>query len=234
MIDLHSHIIPNVDDGSRSLEDSVNLIKESIKLGITDIVFTPHFESIPNRMIPNININESFNAFKKHLEDENLNINIYLGNEITINDNLIKDLKNSKCLSINGSKYILLELDFFAAEEEIGELIYELELAGYSVIIAHAERYMYADYKYIEMLVREGALIQINATSIITKHLFLRKFIMKLIKNNLVHFVSSDVHFGRENKMLEAYQMVAKKFNKDIANKLFIENPRKVLLNQDL
>ena len=234
MIDLHSHIIPNVDDGSRSLEDSVNLIKESIKLGITDIVFTPHFEPIPNRMIPNININESFNAFKKHLEDENLNINIYLGNEITINDNLIKDLKNSKCLSINGSKYILLELDFFAAEEEIGELIYELELAGYSVIIAHAERYMYADYKYIEMLVREGALIQINATSIITKHPFLRKFIMKLIKNNLVHFVSSDVHFGRENKMLEAYQMVAKKFNKDIANKLFIENPRKVLLNQDL
>lgn len=234
MIDLHSHIIPNVDDGSRSLEDSVNLIKESIKLGITDIVFTPHFESIPNRMIPNININESFNAFKKHLEDENLNINIYLGNEITISDNLIKDLKNSKCLSINGSKYILLELDFFAAEEEIGELIYELELAGYSVIIAHAERYMYADYKYIEMLVREGALIQINATSIITKHPFLRKFIMKLIKNNLVHFVSSDVHFGRENKMLEAYQMVAKKFNKDIANKLFIENPRKVLLNQDL
>lgn len=234
MIDLHSHIIPNVDDGSRSLEDSVNLIKESIKLGITDIVFTPHFESIPNRMIPNININESFNAFKKHLEDENLNINTYLGNEITISDNLIKDLKNSKCLSINGSKYILLELDFFAAEEEIGELIYELELAGYSVIIAHAERYMYADYKYIEMLVREGALIQINATSIITKHPFLRKFIMKLIKNNLVHFVSSDVHFGRENKMLEAYQMVAKKFNKDIANKLFIENPRKVLLNQDL
>ena len=234
MIDLHSHIIPNVDDGSRSLEDSVNLIKESIKLGITDIVFTPHFESIPNRMIPNININESFNAFKKHLEDENLNINIYLGNEITINDNLIKDLKNSKCLSINGSKYILLELDFFAAEEEIGELIYELELAGYSVIIAHAERYMYADYKYIEMLVREGALIQINATSIITKHPFLRKFIMKLIKNNLVHFVSSDVHFGRENKMLEAYQMVAKKIGKDIANKLFIDNPRKVLLNQDL
>ena len=49
MIDLHSHIIPNVDDGSRSLEDSVNLVKESIKLGITDIVFTPHFESIPNR-----------------------------------------------------------------------------------------------------------------------------------------------------------------------------------------
>lgn len=234
MIDLHSHIIPNVDDGSRSLEDSVNLIKESIKLGITDIVFTPHFESIPNRMIPNININESFNAFKKHLEDENLNINIYLGNEITISDNLIKDLKNSKCLSINGSKYILLELDFFAAEEEIGERIYELELAGYSVIIAHAERYMYADYKYIEMLVREGALIQINATSIITKHPFLRKFIMKLIKNNLVHFVSSDVHFGRENKMLEAYQMVAKKIGKDIANKLFIENPRKVLLNQDL
>lgn len=234
MIDLHSHIIPNVDDGSRSLEDSVNLIKESIKLGITDIVFTPHFESIPNRMIPNININESFNAFKKHLEDENLNINIYLGNEITISDNLIKDLKNSKCLSINGSKYILLELDFFAAEEEIGELIYELELAGYRVIIAHAERYMYADYKYIEMLVREGALIQINATSIITKHPFLRKFIMKLIKNNLVHFVSSDVHFGRENKMLEAYQMVAKKIGKDIANKLFIDNPRKVLLNQDL
>lgn len=234
MIDLHSHIIPNVDDGSRRLEDSINLVKEAIELGITDIVFTPHYEITPNRVIPNVNINEAFDNFKNELQKEELNINVYLGNEVTLENGIYKHIKDNKCLTINNSKYILLELDFFAEEEEIGEIIYELGLAGYRVIIAHAERYMYADYKYIEMLVREGALIQINATSIITKHPFLRKFIMKLIKNNLVHFVSSDVHFGRENKMLEAYQMVAKKFNKDIANKLFIENPRKVLLNQDL
>lgn len=234
MIDLHNHILPNLDDGSRSLEDSIQLAKEAIKLGITDIVFTPHYELTPSRMIPNINIIDSFEDFKKELKNNNLNVNVYLGNEITLENGIIDHIKENRCLTLNGSKYILLELDFFAEEEEIGEIIYELGLAGYRVIIAHVERYIYADYKYIEMLVNEGALIQINAVSLTTKNSYFKKFISKLIKNNLVHFISSDVHQGRENKMQEAYQVVARKFNKDIANKLFIDNPRKVLLNKDI
>ena len=90
-------------------------------------------------------------------------------------------------MSINGSKYILLELDFFAAEEEIGELIYELELAGYSVIIAHAERYMYADYKYIEI----GATTALQngvGYGIITNN------------NELVLYIDKPVKFGDELK----------------------------------
>ena len=84
------------------------------------------------------------------------------------------------------------------------------------------------------MLVNEGALIQVNANALISKDSNMKKMIFRLIKNNLVHFISSDVHQGRENKMQEAYQVVARKFNKDIANKLFIDNPRKVLLNEDI
>ena len=234
MIDLHSHILPNVDDGSRSLEDSLSLMKEASKLGITDIVFTPHYELNPSRMVPNVNFKDSFENFKKELIGNEININVYLGNEITLENGIIDQIKNKNCLTLNDSKYILLELDFFAEEEEIGEIIYELGLAGYRVIIAHVERYLYADYKYVEMLVNEGALIQVNAASLTVKNSYLKKFMSKLIKNNLIHFIASDVHRGRENKLQEAYQIVSKRFNKDIANRLFVDNPRKVLLNQDI
>ena len=234
MIDLHSHILPNVDDGSRSLEDSLSLMKEASKLGITDIVFTPHYELNPSRMVPNVNFKDSFENFKKELIGNEININVYLGNEITLENGIIDQIKNKYCLTLNDSKYILLELDFFAEEEEIGEIIYELGLAGYRVIIAHVERYLYADYKYVEMLVNEGALIQVNAASLTVKNSYLKKFMSKLIKNNLIHFIASDVHRGRENKLQEAYQIVSKRFNKDIANRLFVDNPRKVLLNQDI
>ena len=234
MIDLHSHIIPYVDDGSRRLEDSINLVKEAIELGITDIVFTPHYEITPNRVIPNVNINEAFDNFKNELQKEELNINVYLGNEVTLESGIVYQIKKKGCLTLNDSKYILLELDFFAEEEEIGEILYELGLAGYRVIIAHVERYLYADYEYVEMLANEGALIQVNALSLVSKHSYVKKFMARLLKNGLVHFVSSDIHVGRENKMSEAYQYVSKKFSKELANKLFIENPRKVLLNQDL
>lgn len=234
MIDIHSHILPNVDDGSESLSESLELVKEAIKLGISDIVLTPHFEITPARMIPGVNIKEQFDLFCEEVKKENLQVNLYLGNEVTNDDNLLEVLKVRKDLSLNNSKYLLLELDFYSLDLDIGEYIYELSLLGYHVIIAHVERYIYTNYKYVEMLVNEGALIQVNANALVSKDSEMKKMIFKLIKNNKVHFISSDVHYGRENKMLEAYQVVAKKFNKDIANKLFIENPRKVLLNQDL
>lgn len=234
MIDVHSHILPNVDDGSDSLEVSIELVKEAIKLGISDIVFTPHYELTPTRVKPDININEVFAQFKDEVAKNNLNINVYLGNEITIDEKILDELKNKKCLSLNGTKYILLELDFYSLDLDIGEFIYEASLLGYHIIIAHVERYIYTNYKYVEMLVREGALIQINAVSLFSKDSNMKKLIIKLIKNNLVHFIASDVHSGRDNKMLEAYQLILKKFGREKANLLFEENPRKVLLNEDI
>ncbi len=234
MIDVHSHILPNVDDGSNSLEFSIELVKEAIKLGITDIVFTPHYELIPKRVKPDVNIEDVFNQFKNELVKNNLDINSYLGNEITISENILDELKNKKCLSLNGSKYILLELDFYSFDLDIGEFIYEASLLGYYIIIAHVERYIYTNYEYVEMLVKEGALIQINANSLFSNGFRTRKLILKLIKNNLVHFIASDIHFGRDNKMLDAYHLVLKRFGKEKANLLFEENPRKVLLNQDI
>lgn len=234
MIDLHSHMLPNVDDGSDSLSASIELVKEAIKLGIHDIVLTPHYEVTPVRMIPGVNIKEQFLKFCEEIKKQNLEVNLYLGNEVTHEENLLNDIKDKKILTINNSRYILLELDFYSLDLEIGEYIYELSLLGYQVIIAHVERYIYTNYSYVEMLVNEGALIQVNANALISKDSNMKKMIFRLIKNNLVHFISSDVHQGRENKMQEAYQVVARKFNKDIANKLFIDNPRKVLLNEDI
>lgn len=234
MIDLHSHILPNVDDGSESMSESIELVKEAIKLGIRDIVFTPHYEFTPIRMNPDADVQTQYSLLKEEIKKNNLNINTYLGYEVTNDEKLKELLSTNKSLTINNSRYLLLELDFYSLDLDIGEYIYELSLLGYQVIIAHVERYIYTNYQYVEMLVREGALIQINAISLLSKDPNIKKLLFRLIKNNLVHFVASDVHSGRDNKMLEAYQLVAKKFGKEKAEELFEINPRKVLLDEEI
>ena len=181
MIDLHSHMLPNVDDGSDSLSASIELVKEAIKLGIHDIVLTPHYEVTPVRMIPGVNIKEQFLKFCEEIKKQNLEVNLYLGNEVTHEENLLNDIKDKKILTINNSRYILLELDFYSLDLEIGEYIYELSLLGYQVIIAHVERYIYTNYSYVEMLVNEGALIQVNANALISKDSNMKKMIFRFL-----------------------------------------------------
>lgn len=234
MIDIHAHIIPNVDDGSTSLEQSLELVRHCVEMGVTDIVCTPHYEVIPIRVNNNVNVVSSFEKLKEEIEKKGYPVKLYFGNEITNDESVLELVKNKKALPINDSKYILLELDFYSLDLEIGELIYEFSLLGYQVIIAHVERYMYTNYEYVDMLVNEGALIQVNSSSFFSKSSTLKKLMLRLVKEDLVHFVASDVHFDRENKMKDAYKLISKKFGKSVAERLFVENPRRVLMNKEI
>ena len=93
MIDIHSHVLPCVDDGANYLAESLNMIQDAISLGITDIVLTPHYEMSPIRMKPGINIQKEFDSFKNELKNNNLDINLYLGNEITVDNNILNIIK---------------------------------------------------------------------------------------------------------------------------------------------
>ena len=232
MIDLHSHILHNVDDGSKTIDEAISLLNDAISQGISVVVFTPHYEQFPTRMIVGRDINEQYELLKQKIISEKLNIDTCMGAEVTFSEDILRFTK--KLPTINNSRYLLLELDFYDYDVDIGEYIYELSLSGYQVIIAHVERYIYTNYQYVEMLVREGALIQINAISLLSKDPNIKKLLFRLIKDNLVHFVASDVHSGRDNKMLEAYQLVAKKIGKEKAEELFEINPRKVLLDEEI
>ncbi len=230
VIDIHTHIIPNVDDGSPNLETSIFLIKEQIKQGITDIICTPHFrrgmfETSKEQII------ENFNLLKQEIEKENLNINIYLGQEIYIRrySSLDRIFQENRVFSMNNQKYLLLEFSY-TNEIDISEIVFSCKLKGYVPIIAHIERYEYVGIEEANDIVEAGGLIQVNASSVIGKHGGkIKKKVKKLIKNNLVSFIASDIHSNRKNYMQKAYKYITKKYGEELANNLFFTNASKII-----
>lgn len=223
MIDIHTHILPNVDDGSPDLGTSIELIKNEINQGVTDIFVTPHYYKYRGYLS---SYEKNKIVFEKLVNEVNrlgLDINLYLGMEIYYEINMLKLLENHTLNTMNNTKYILIEFSLVKELESIPEAINNLTAKGYVPIIAHPERYPYLtklkEYEYIKKM---GALIQINAGAINGHYgRKIKKFVLNLIKNNLVDFVASDVHSFRMNDLLGAYTIIEKHFSKEVAHKLF-------------
>ncbi len=199
MTDIHSHIIPFIDDGSKSAEESLKMLKEAINNGITDIIATPHY--CPNRKYVSTvsEIKEAYNSFLDEVKKANLPTNLYLGEEIYYSDydDIISKLDNGELLTLNNTKYVLIEFSPKKMPENLFELLYNLNLHGYKPIIAHIERYKWATLDIVTRIKDEGGFIQINAFSLSV--IKTCRFCKKLIKNGLVDFIASDIHAGRKN-----------------------------------
>ncbi len=228
MVDIHSHIIHSVDDGSDSIETSLKMIKEELSQGVDKIILTPHlrhgiFEVADEK------IRENFIELKNKCKEQNLPVELYLGREITLYKNLFHDIKNGNFIPLSNEKYILIEFPYYN-DVGIDEVCYNIDLLGFIPVIAHVERYEYfRTVENVKSAKAVGALIQVNASSIIGKSgAKEKKFVKLLLKNKLVDFVGSDYHMHRENFMKSAYLKVAKK-DEDYANKIFTTNALKFL-----
>ncbi|MDR0831955.1 MAG: hypothetical protein LBM99_03545 [Bacillales bacterium] len=221
LIDIHSHIIPFVDDGCKSLEEMDLMLNKYISIGVKRIIATPHFELMPLRSHPTVNLLESFDLLKRYIKDNNMPLEVYLGAEIAYSKGIAQALMQKKVNSLNNSKYILLELYDIDVDSEIEEIFYEMSVAGYQIVIAHLERYHSLEPKKVKFIKDLGIKIQINASAVLQKSI--QKKIFKLISLGYIDFVASDVHFTRENNFLEAFNLLKKKF-KGKAEKLFADN----------
>ena len=217
MKDIHTHIIPFVDDGSPDLETSINMIKHEIDIGVTEIICTPHH--IYHRYEASATvIKERFNFLKEEVERLNLPIKLYLGQEICYShrEDIIAMLKKGELLTLNNSNRVLLEFSFTREPEDILDIIYNFNVNGYEVIIAHVERYEWMDYNKVLALRNEGALIQINSNSYLGLTTWKEKrFVKKLLKHNLVDFVASDTHSFRPSTLDKSYKKIK---NPDLFN----------------
>ncbi len=217
MKDIHTHIIPFVDDGSPDLETSVNMIKHEIDIGVTEIICTPHH--IYHRYEATVEvIKERFNFLKEEAERLNLPIKLYLGQEICYShrEDIISMLKKGKLLTLNNTNRVLLEFSFTREPEDILDIIYNFNINGYEVIIAHVERYEWMTYDKVVGLRNEGALIQINSNSYLGLTTWKEKrFVKKLLKHNLVDFVASDTHSFRPSTLDKSYKKIK---NPDLFN----------------
>ena len=217
MIDIHTHVIPCVDDGSPNIETSISMIKHEIDIGVTEIYCTPHH--IHQRYEKSVEeIKENFRLLKEAVEKENLPIKLYLGQEIcyTHREDILGMLKEGKLLTLNNTNRVLLEFSFHREPEDLLDIIYNFGVNGYEVIIAHVERYEWMTYDKVVALRTEGAKIQINSNSYLGMEGFKEKwFVKKLLKNNLVDYVASDTHSFRPSTLDKSFKKIK---NPDLFN----------------
>ena len=232
MVDIHCHILPFIDDGSSSFEESIKMIENAIKCGITDIIVTPHF--IDNSKF-NTDNEKKINLFKELKEyTKELNINLYLGNEIYYKNNLSENMDS--IYSLNNSKYLLIEFSFNLLPSNVLNELHELIIKGYTVIIAHPERYSYFqdDIYAMTQFIDKGILFQGNIGSLFGVYgKSDQKALKRMIKSNMIYFLGSDSHKQDDNKY-GLYNKLKKVLDNDVVKELTSTNPKLIIENQDI
>lgn len=234
MVDIHTHLLYGVDDGSKSIEESISIIENLSNAGVTDIILTPHYINYSNYNSSKTNNEIRMQNLKSELSRENIKVNLYLGNEIYIDDEIITLLQNGVMSSMNNSKYLLIELPMSGNHESYYDIFLDLINLGYIVILAHPERYtsFQKDISKVYELQEIGVLFQCNIGSILGDYgKDAKKTIKKLLKEKLVTFIASDIHHGKKDYMfVEKVKDKIKKYLTDNEiNDLFENNARKIL-----
>ena len=236
MIDFHSHILPKVDDGSRSVEETFNLIKEAQKAGFEGIISTSHY--IENYY--EVSSDERrfwIENISKNLEENNIDVEIFLGNEMYFSENIINLLKSGKACTINNSAYVLFEFPLNSKPINIYDVIYDMMSNKLIPILAHPERYSFVqkDPNILLDLIDKGVLMQSNYGSIIGQYGKNAELVVeKMLENNIVHFLGSDVH--RQNTVYPRIPEILSKIESIIGKEELTNitdlNPRLVLANK--
>ncbi len=240
MKDIHSHILYGIDDGALSLEESIRILKKAYDNGYTDIVLTPHYRKINGFTCNNENKKKVFENLKSELKKTDIKINIYLANEIAIDEDLFYNLEINKICTINNSKYLLIELPFNKEFTNLKDYIYSLQEKGYKVIIVHPERYLYyKNTKVFEELINMGVLFQGNFASLYGKWGKKSEKTLKLmLKRHMIHFLGSDVHHSEENSYSKLKDLIPllEELTKDknMVNDLIDKNIEKVINNKEV
>ena len=236
MIDFHTHIIPNIDDGSRSVEETFNLIKEAKEAGFEGIILTSHYiENYYETDAPERDV--WVKAISDSLKAKGIETNLYLGNEIYISENIMDLLINRKASTINNTSYVLFEMPLNAEPMNLYDVIYSLQENKLVPVLAHPERYSFVqkEPELVYDLIQKGVLMQANYGSILGQYGENAKMIVKkFLENDMIHFLGSDVH--RQNsiykKIPQALEEIRKIIGEEKLEKLTTTNPKLALENK--
>ena len=217
LVDIHNHILPGIDDGAKTVDDSVGLIQEFSELGITNFVCTPHimhnyYENTPDT------IKKAYQKLKKKLSNDDQFSRTYLdyAAEHMIDDNFEELLKNKKVMPLR-EQYLLIEMSYLQPSLNFNLAANKIAQNGYFPILAHPERYMYFHQKYgvYEDMKTNGILFQLNLLSLAPESYgsSVQKMAEKLLADNHIDFVGSDVHNIRQVKRLKEIKLSTKVLN---------------------
>lgn len=221
MIDIHSHILPGVDDGAKTETESIEMAKMAVEEGITKIVASPHhknrhYENYKEEIVTHVKV------LNELLQANDIPLEVLVGQEVRIYGEVLADYENGEIQTINDTNYLLIEFPFKSVPQYADQLIYDLQIAGLRPIIVHPERNqeLLENKERMYELIRGGALSQVTAASLLGKFgKDAEQFAFELIEADLTHFIASDAHnvTNRAFHMQEAISVIDDKFGADIA-----------------
>jgi protein-tyrosine phosphatase len=194
-VDIHSHLLPGIDDGAKNIDDTLSLINQMQKIGFKNIITTPH-------IITNVwdntkaSIEAKFNETIFEITDKT-NINSFkFGAEYMMDSNFINKIENDKLLTIK-ENYLLIEMSYLSPPIQLYDIFFELQIEGYKPILAHPERYLFYHNKFsdYEKLKKSGCLFQLNLLSVVGYYgENVAEISSKLLEKGMIDFVGSDIH----------------------------------------
>ena len=217
--DIHSHVIWGVDDGAETREETFRMLQEAAADGIGRIICTPHMTPGVYEF-PEERFQEHFRIAEEYIAREGLGIALMQGAEVLYTDSTPRLIREGKVATLAGTRYLMVEFSPTDTKEHIYGALQKIAGAGKVPVIAHMERYpaIGKTEQARELKKRFGAMIQINARSLLRKQpLFRRKFFDSLFTEGLCDFIATDTHAmeGRETCMKEGMEELKRKYGED-------------------
>lgn len=203
-VDMHSHILPGIDDGAANLSVSKKMVEQLTGLGFRKLIATPHIMTDIYKNTPQT-INKAKEALNEELVKENISTEITFAAEYMLDEALMDNIKQHDLLTM-GKNFVLIELPYFNEPPNLLDVFFQLNLQGYRVILAHPERYVYwyDDFSKFEQLKDRDVYFQLNILTFGDMYaLPTKKIIDNLVKHNMIEFIGTDIHDDQQIEILE-------------------------------
>ena len=235
MIDIHNHVLFGIDDGAKTIEESISILKNMSLIGYTSVIATPHYISSSSYAANNKKKKELINELKEKIKENNIDIDLYLGNEIFIQNHIDKKIIEGEIYTLNNSSYMLIELPLYERLNFDLDIFYELINKGAKVILAHPERYriFQKNPKEIEKYLELGILLQGNIDSLSGKYgNESKKLFKKILKDRKYFALASDIHHSKTEyfkRFSKLRKKIIKLTDENYFDELLIYNPKKII-----
>jgi protein-tyrosine phosphatase len=237
MIDVHCHVLYGIDDGAKTIEDSLAILKKMYQLGYTKIILTPHYIENTKYVANNKKKNELLKEIKLKMQEEQIPIELYLGNEVYIDDTIINKINAGEISTLNSKDYLLIELPMFEKMPNDLDILFKLISKGIHVVLAHPERYLLfqKNPKLLDEYTKIGVLLQGNFESLTGKYgTKAKKLFLALLKKRKYFVLGSDIHHADSsffNVMPKVSKEIIKLTDINYFNELVEINPQKIIDN---
>ncbi len=235
-IDIHSHILWGIDDGAKTKEQSLQMLKIAAEHEIVQIIATPHYHYRKGRSDPQT-VLKAVEELRVAAEEAQIPVQLHAGNELYYTHDLLEELKKGDCLTLAGTDYVLIEFSVDTDRKRMQNAVYQFLSAGYNPVIAHVERYenLVNSPESLMNLADMGAYFQVNTGSLSTCFDWKRKqFVKSMLRDGMIQFLATDAHDiqKRPPQFGKGDDWFVKKWGNSEIRKLFYENAQKLIDNE--